>query len=281
MSKKLVIVAGVLLLFLTACGSGKDESSKPTAQDNGEKPTAVATTKPASTKAAPTEEATSDDSLKAAFEPLSLLTGQMFGSQSAGSEQVAQEADPDLATLLLSESDLPSGYTNTAGDIGYSVDSPEGQMEMALRMFMQGDPSAAEMGPIVMSGAISMPPSAFDDFDSSLDQLDQVSAQDLQDAMGATEALGITFKDFSAKKLSDLGEGGMSMHMVMDMSALLEGLGELGGEGLGAFQSGFALDMYAFKQGDRLLLVLTMSPAGQDSGVDTLALAKVMDSRAQ
>jgi hypothetical protein len=281
MSKKLVIVAGVLLLFLTACGSGKDESSKPTAQDNGENPTAVAVTKEAPTNAAPTTEASSGDPLKAAFEPLSLLTSQVLGSGSADSGQVAQPADPDLAALLLVESDLPSGYSNTGGDIGYSVDSPEGQMTMAARMFTQGDPSAAEMGPIVMSAAIAMPPSAFADFDSSLDQVDQMSTSDLQEAMGATEALGIKFTDFSAKKVSDLGEGGMSIHMVMDMSGLLEGFGATAEEGLGAFQSGIAMDMYMFKQGDRLLMVLTMSPAGQGSPVDGLALARVMESRAQ
>lgn len=281
MSKKLVIVAGVLLLFLTACGSGKDESSKPTAQDNGEKPTAVAVTKEAPTKAASTEEATSGDSLKAAFEPLSMLTGQMFGSSGADGGQVQQQADPDLAALLLVESDLPSGYSDAAGDIGFSQDSPEGRMNMAMRMFMEGDPSAAEMGPIVMSAAIAMPSSAFADFDSSLDQVDQMSTSDLQEAMGATEALGITFKDFSAKKLSDLGEGGMSIHMVMDMSGLLEGFGATAEEGLGAFQSGIAMDMYMFKQGDRLLMALIMSPAGQESPVDGLALARVMESRAQ
>jgi len=279
MSKKLVIVAGVLLLFLTACGSGKDESSKPTAQDNGEKPTAVATTE-APTKAAPTTEATSGDSLKAAFEPLSLLTSQVLGSGSADSGQVAQPADPDLAALLLVESDLPSGYSNTGGDIGYSVDSPEGQMTMAARMFTQGDPSAAEMGPIVMSAAIAMPPSALADFNSSLDQVDQASAQDAENAMGATEAMGITFKDFSAKKLSDLGEGGMTMHMVMDMSGLIAGFGG-DAQDMGAFQNGIAFDMCAFKQGERLLMVMAVSPAGQESPVDALALARVMESRAQ
>jgi hypothetical protein len=280
MSKKLVIVAGVLLLFLTACGSGKDESSKPTAQDNGQKPTAVATTKPASTKTAPTTEASSGNSLKAAFEPLSLLTGQVLGSSGADSGQVAQQADPDLAALLLAESDLPSGYSNTGGDIGYSVDSPEGQMTMAARMFTQGDPSAAEMGPIVMSAAITMPPSVLADFNSSLDQVDQASAQDVQNAMGATEALGIKFTDFSAKKVSDLGEGGVNLHMVMDMSGLIEGFGGTA-QDMGAYQNGLAFDMCAFKQGERLLMVMVTSPAGQASPVDMLALAKVMESRSQ
>jgi hypothetical protein len=276
MSKRLVIVAGVLLLFLTACGSGKDESSKPTAEDDQGKPTAVA-----ATKAAPTEEATSGDSLKAAFEPLSLLTGQMFGSSNADSGRVQQQADPDLAALLLAESDLPSGYGSTGGDMGYSVDSPEGQMKMAMRMFVQGVPSANEMGPIVMSAAIAMPASAFADFDSSLDKVDQVSAQDLQNALGATEALGVKFTDFRANKVSDLGEGGMTVHMVMDMSGLIEAFGGTASQDMGALQNGLVFDMFAFKQGERLLIVLTMSPAGQDSGVDTLALAKVMDSRAQ
>ncbi|MGD0766069.1 MAG: hypothetical protein ABR978_07160 [Dehalococcoidia bacterium] len=280
MPKKLVIVAGVLLLFLAACGSGKDESSKPTAQDNGQKPTAVASAEPASTNAAPTTEASSGDSLKAAFEPLSLLTSQVLGSGSAGSGQVAQQADPDLAALLLVESDLPSGFTNTDGDIGYSVDSPQGQMTMAARMFTQGVPSAAEMGPIVMSAALAEPPSALADFSSSLDQVDQASAQDAQNAMGATEAMGITFKDFSAKKLSDLGEGGMTMHIVMDMSGLIAGFGG-SAQDMGAFQNGIAFDMCAFKQGERLLMVMAVSPAGQESPVDALALAKLMESRAQ
>jgi len=279
MFKKIIIVCGVLLLFMTACGSGKDESSKPTAQDNGDKPTAVATTKPASTKAAPTKEESSGNSLKAAFEPLSLLTGQMFGSQSAGSEQVAQQADPDLAALLLTESDLPSGYRNARGDISYSVDSPQGQAKMAMRMFIQGDLSAA--GPVVMSAAIAMPPSALADFNSSLDQVDQMSTEDFGDAMGATGVRGITFKDFSVKKLPDLGEGGVTMHVVMDLSAFIAGLGGTASQNMGAFENGIASDMYAFKKGEHVLMVMTMWPASGQPNVDALALAEVMDGRAQ
>jgi hypothetical protein len=93
--------------------------------------------------------------------------------------------------------------------------------------------------------------------------------------------MGIEFKDISIEKVSDLGDGGASLHMVMDMSGLMEGLGDLGGEGMGAFESGIAFDAYVFRSGDDVLMLVTMWPAGEASPVDAQALAEAMDARAQ
>jgi len=282
MFKKLVIFAGALLIVLAvACGSDKEPSSE---KDQGDA-TAVATkavaTKAAATKAAPTREATKEadggDSA-GALEPLSFLTSGMFGGEAEGA--VLGTADPDLASLLITSGDLPPSFNAAGGDMGFSMDLPEGTTRMAMRTFMQGDPNASEMAPTVVSAAMAMPPAALDEFDSQLAELDRMSIEEIQEAMGGASMLGIEFKEFDVEKVS-LGDGGFSMHMVMDMSGLVEGLGELAEEGMGDFPTGFAFDMYIFRQGDNVLMAMTMLSEGQGSPVDAASLAEIMESETQ
>ena len=44
--------------------------------------------------------------------------------------------------------------------------------------------------------------------------------------------------------------------------------------------TGIAMDMYAFAAGDQVLMIIVMWPTGEPSGVDALALAEIMASRA-
>lgn len=276
MLKKVFVVIGVLLIVLAAaCGSDKGASS-----NKDEKEATVVATKAAATEAASTSEAKPDGSSASSLEPLSFITGQMFGGQALSAESgVTEPADPQLTAALLTEADLPAGYNIVGGDIGYSMELPQGQMKMAMRMFTQGDPTLAEMGPMVMSAAMAMPPSVLGDFDGQLDQIDQMSTEDLQKQMGAATALGIEITEISVKRV-DIGDGGVSMHMVMDMSGFAERLGGLGEEGLQGFPTGIAYDMYIFKHGEHVFMAMALWPAGQESPADAASLAEMMDSRA-
>jgi len=64
---------------------------------------------------------------------------------------------------------------------------------------------------------------------------------------------------------------------VMDMGSALGGLGAE----MGAYEGGIAFDMYMFKRGERILMVMVMWPAGEQPNADGLALAEIMDGRAQ
>lgn len=267
MFKKLAVILGLLLVAVAVACGGSSKSSEKT--DKGA--TTVATS-----EAAPSAVATSSGSSDSSFNPISFMTGQMFGGEALAAEgAVAGDPDSDLKSILLNESDLPSDYKAAAGDVGYTMDLPDGQMQMAIRTFAQGD---LEAGPVVMSAAIALPASELSKFNSQLDQIDQMSTVDLEQQLTGTSALGMMFKDLSVKR-TDIGEGGLSMHMVLDMSGLAQAFGGSSDQ-LGAFQNGIAFDAYVFKHGERVLMIMSMWPAGQDAPVDAEALAKKMDSRA-
>lgn len=269
MFKKLTAILAILAVVLAVgCGSGKQSISDGSQNE-----------KPAATKAAATQEATdeadSGDSA-GALESLSFLTGGMFGGSETGSPEAA---DPQLASMLIADTDLPSTFASVGEDQGFTKTLPEGDATMAMRTFSEGDPNASEMTATIMSAAMSMPPAALDQYDAELSKLDDVSAQDLQDAMGGASMLGIEFKELSVDKIS-LGDGGISMHMVMDMSGLAEAFGGLTEETGQAMPTSLSYDMYVFKKGNVILMVLTMLPPDESSSVDVESLAKIMESRA-
>jgi hypothetical protein len=285
MFKKLVIVCGITLLFLTACGSDED-SAKPAAEDEEATPAAAATVEPteeAAPTVEPTEEATSDGPLGGSFEPLSLLAGPMFGGgfgdDSFDMAATAQEVSPDLEAVLLTEEDLPPGYNSFgSGDFGFSFDTPEGHMEMAMRMFFEGDMMSGEFSSVVMPVVMSMPASALDDFGAGFGEMEDMdfSDEEFKELMGDS---GMEYKEFEVFEAPGLGEDGIGMHMVIEMDA--SAFGADLGEGMEAFQGGLAYDMYMFTRGDRMFMLMSMWPAVEPAPVDALALAEVMDARAQ
>jgi hypothetical protein len=275
MFKKIVIVCGVLLLFMTACGSDKD-SSAPVDKDETAAPTAVAT-------AEPTKEAKANGGLEDVFQPLSLMGAPLFGGAGGGDgsdmQVGSQNVDPELKAVLLTAEDLPPGYNGLGGDIGYSMDMPEGSVSMAARMFAEGDVMSGEPGSIVMSAVMAMPASALDEFDASIAKLENMdlSPEGIAKMVGESGVQGIEFKEFQLIKDPGLGEAGVGMHMVMDMSGAAGGLGAE----MGAYENGIAMDVYMFTRGERVLMLMVMWPAGGQPSVDGLALAEIMDGRAQ
>ncbi len=181
--------------------------------------------------------------------------------------------------MLIADTDLPTTFASVGGDTGFSMTLPQGEAKMAMRTFSEGDPNTSEMTPTIVSAAMAMPSAALDEFDSQLAQLDEMSTEDIQNAMGGASVLGIEFKEFSVDKIS-LADGGINMHMVMDMSGLVEGLGDLAQQGTEGFPTSLTFDMYVFKKGDVVLMVMTMLPADQQSSISVESLAKTMESRA-
>jgi len=273
MFKKIVIICGVLLLFMTACGSDKD-SSAPAGKDEKAAPTAAATAKP-------TKEAKAGGGLEDVFQPLSLMGGPIFGASGGGLDMQAgsQNVNPELKAALLAAEDLPPGYNSIGGDIGFSMDMPQGPVSMAMRMFTEGDVMSGEQGSIVMSAVMDIPASAMGDFDASIAEMKNMdlTPEGIEKMMGDSGVQGIEFKELRLIDTPGLGETGVGMHMVMDLSGLAGSLGEA----LGAYQAGLAYDVYMFKRGERMMMVVVMWPAGEQPSVDGLALAEVMDGRAQ
>jgi hypothetical protein len=284
MFKKLALIAGMLLVVLAvACGSDKESTSDKTQNDSTpaatKKATKAAPTKEATVEVVATEEPDGDDGDSAgSLESLSFLTGGMFGGAETGSPEAA---DPELANMLIASTDLPNTFASVGGDMGFSMTMPQGEVKMAMRTFSQGDPNASEMTPTIVSAAMAMPPAALEEFDSQLAELDEMTTEDIQEAMGGSSVMGIEFKELSVEKVS-LGDGGISMHMVMDMSAMLEELGDLIPEDeAAAMPTSFGFDMYIFKVGDVVLMAMSMLPPDTGSPVDVESLAAIMESKAQ
>jgi hypothetical protein len=290
MFKKIIIAGGVLVLFMTACGSGDKKEPSAEAEKTAAPPTAVATVEKVATPAVaptpvvePTKDAnTTGGAVKSAFQPLSLMGGPMFGSSGSSGLSMdggSQEVAPELKAALLHEADLPPGFANLGGDMGFAADTPEGHMEMAMNMFFRGDMVTGDSAEIVMSGAMTMSGSALAEFDSGIAEMEgmNLSPEEIEQMMGESGMQGIEFKEFRFLKASGLGESGVGLHMVMDMSGYAGGAGS----DMGAFENGIAMDVYMFKAGDRILMVVTMWPASDAPNVDALALAEIMDGRAQ
>jgi hypothetical protein len=278
MLRKLALLLLPLTIFAAACG-GSDKNSRD-ASSATLTPGATATptygmsepttSAPATKGPTPIVIATPNlggaDSVLSAFNPLQLLDGIESGS-------VLQTVNPQLESSLLVASDLPSGFMSL-GTFGFDIPSASGPMQMAANMFASGDPTSGDMGPMVMSAAVALPPDAA----AQLRSLPSLSDADLDQLRATTSELGVQVSDLRVLGASGLGESGAGMHMVMDLSGLLDSFGAPADVG-NPFQGGIAIDMYMFVQGDHMYMAMVMWPASGSSGVDARHLADLLDSR--
>ncbi len=291
MFRKLALALLPIALLAAACGGGDSKSD----QKASTEPTAVATeavakasptakAKPTvEAEATPTEEATADSgggaaSLLGSFNPLQLMSE----AESMGALGGSADVDPSLKALLLTADDLPASYSS-AGDFTYSVPSESGNMDMAMAMFIDGDMAGTTFNGMVMSAALVMPPAAMDQM-GSLDELKNMTTADLQAEMdkasGTIEGMGVSFKDLKVLDASGLGDGGLGIHMAMDMSGMMDAFG---GADAGAmpFEGGiFSYDMYMFFHGDKMLMVMVAWGGSGSAPENARDLADVMDAKA-
>jgi len=285
--RKLIVALSLLAVFAVACTSGGDRADERRDEGAQQPPlTLVAPTSvPESTEVPkPTADSPSDGSaLEGALNPLSLLSGSLFsGAGSAGLPAASGEADPALKAALLTQEDLPPGYSELLpGGMSFSFETDQGSMSMAASMFFQGELVDAFPESMVMSAVIA---GSGDLLEESLAELKRYEdggdlEQEIEDAMGAGQAMpGIGFEDVQVLDAAGLGDGGFGLHMVMTMDMEQLGVpmppdGEFLSEGL-------AFDMYAFWRGDHVLMVMSMWPGDGAAPVDAQALADAMDARA-
>ena len=98
------------------------------------------------------------------------------------------------------------------------------------------------------------------------------------DLQEASDGFGMEFADLEILNADGLGDGGFGMHMEIDFGALFSVLGAPEDDSV---PTGIAMDMYAFAVRDQVLVLMVMWPTGESPGVDALALAQIMASRAQ
>ncbi len=287
MRKPIVILGllGLLALLFAACSSGGDSTGE--RRDEGVQPPGLTAVVPTSVPE-PTAESPSDGSgLEGALNPFSLLSSSMFsGGASAGLPAASGEADPSLKAALLTLDDLPPGYADLQpGGMSFSFDIDQGSMSMAASMFTKGEAADEFPESMVMSAVVV---ASGDLLEQSMGELQRYTdsaelEREIRDALGGGETMpGIDFKDLRVLDASDLGDGGVGLHMVMtmDLEQFAQEFGASMPPEANFLKEGLAFDMYVFGRGDHMLMVMSMWPGGGSAPVDARALAEVMDARA-
>jgi len=287
MRKPIVILGllGLLALLFAACSSSGDSTGE--RQDENVQPPGLTAVVPTSVPE-PTAESPSDGSgLEGALNPFSLLSGSLFSAGGpSGLPAASGEADPSLKEALLTLEDLPAGYSDLQpGGMSFSFDTDQGSMSMAESMFTKGEAVDQFPESMVMSGVVVV---SGDLLEQSMGELQRYTdsaelEREIRDALGGGETMpGIDFKDLRVLDASDLGDGGVGLHMVMtmDLEQFAQEFGASMPPEADFLKEGLAFDMYVFARGDHMLMVMSMWPGGGSAPVDARALAEVMDGRA-
>ncbi len=186
----------------------------------------------------------------------------------------SDQADDSLKAIVVQQGDLPPGFSSL-GEMSFSVPTGQATADMVASMFATGDLDSGDLGTMVIS-AVMVGPDVTAEL-GNFDELEEMTQADLDEAAAAMEEFGVTLIEMELLDASGLGDAGMGMHMVMDFSGMFDAFGMPQDESV---PSGIAWDMYAFAQGERLLMVMVMWLPDGVSGVDAHALAEIMDARA-
>jgi hypothetical protein len=280
MLRKVVLFCLPLVLVLAACGddNGDDSSdSDATAEATATVETSDSTATAEPAEATPTSMVIATPDLGGASSILGTANPFQFLDAMGSAGSFSTDVDPSLKGQLLVASDLPSGYM-PMGEFSMAVPSEYGEMQMAANMFASGDMTTGEFGAMAMSASILVPPDALDEFtNEALDQITSLSDEELASALGGAEAFGVSFSELDVLDGSDLGDGGVGLHMAMDFGALSDAFGAPGDEN--PFEEGIAMDMFMFLKGDHMIMTMVMSPAVDAAGADARNLAEILDAR--
>ena len=254
-----------LALLAVACIGGGSESA--TDERATPEPTSPP---PASISAMETvEPGGASDVLLNSLNPFQLL-------DSLGQQPTSQQVDPSLEAALLAAGDLPADFV-PLGQFTLTIPGDIGPMEIAASQFVIGD-LEGDFDAMVMSAVMALPPEALAEL-GDLSDLEAAAQAGFSQEIAEFEQLGLG--DFRLLDASGLGDGGLGMHMELDLGALL---GELA-TALGAPEeeipaAGFVIEMYMFLRGERMLMVVVMETLGRSAGVDARELAETMDAKA-
>lgn len=284
-----ILAAFVVLVALAAAacgGNGKPAPTQASKASPSVAPTVAPT--PASTSGASTSTETGAEAVGSIFNTI-FSSGALDGA--TGSGAASNGGDPSLEQYLLSQADVPAGYTSQ-GDVTYRLPdgiSKQGGMNMAASTFISGDPAAADPSGMTILMSMVIRPDGLTNLGGALSQAKNMTTQDLRDAI--TQGMGqlggaIKVNDVQILDASGLGDGGFGMSMTIDMSALMNTLaGASGGNATDnstavAKVSTMTMRMYFFGKGDYMAGVMRMGFSNRlPSDVNEKALAKVMAGR--
>ena len=241
MKKILWLSLTLLALLLAACGSGDDESTSELERDGlaGQAPP-VATGMPTATPEAPT------------------TTPE---APTATAEALAGDLSDRLDEMTLDEDDVPRGLSYI-GDMNLDYDMETlglagfGSAKAHMSMF-----AGAGQQEMVVSMVILLDDA--EAVEQALGQVDEMSADQIQDAMGMAGDLGgLELKDLRVLDVSSLGEAAFGVAMTIEMPAL------------GASD----MQMVFFGRDSIMAMAMTMGMSG-GVAADAVPLAEVMDAK--
>ena len=182
---------------------------------------------------------------------------------------ISGEADAELSSILISLNDLPPEYYSMYDRSGEFTTSPDRQ-KIALRWFMSADPASEpipdEVITMVSTVAVRVPRGVQPELKTKLKELKATNDCLLEGGQPepGDEEDGIT--ECRVSEVEDLGSVGIAIQMIMASD------GDAGDT---------YMESYLFERGGGVYALHISWTNGDISGVDGLALAKIMDGRAQ
>ncbi len=270
MRLRVLLVLLALVLVAPACTGGsseapaalEQESSTPIAGDGATSKTVRA--------------------LLDAFNPVNSLLLSFGATESA---DTSQDLDPSFMRALLDIEDMPPQF-QPFDEAAYSNTEPGvGTLEFAARVFVTGNLDENDLGTVVASTAIGLPPRAvyeLTELTTPQEAMDR-TAREAEEAFrsGGGEDLG-TFQVLDG---ADLGDGGYGTRMEVDISLFIEEF--LMSQDVDVatletipFSAGLGIEAYFFYVDDQMLVASVYWPLDQQPAADARELAELMAGRA-
>jgi hypothetical protein len=244
MKRILWLFLALLALLLAACGSGDDESTSELERDGLEG------------QAPPVAESHVDGDGDTVGEAIDATA-----TPAATAEASAGDLSDRLDEMTLDEDDVPRGLSSMGNmTLDYDMETlglaEAGSAKAHMTMF--AGPGQQEM---VVSMVILLDDA--EAVEQALEQMDKVSADQLQDAFGMMGDFGgLEFQDVRVLDVSGLGEAAFGLAMKLDMAQL------------GAAD----MQMVFFGRDSVMAMAMTMGMSG-GAAADAVPLAEVMDAK--
>jgi hypothetical protein len=277
--KHLIALAAASIALSAACGGAA--KAAPTATTQSVIPAATAAPSPSATP--PVSAAAAQKAVGSIFSTLFSSGAISAASGSSSTSQPASAGDSSLKQYLLKANQFPAGYDNveeTSTRVSDGV-SASGTIDVAASVATRGDAMADDPTGVSILGSMVMKPQDLQALGSALSSANELTDQDLEDAISGSAGTfgGLKIGDVHLLDASGLGDGGFGMSLSMDLSGLADIIGTptTGSAALPKLQ----MRIYLFAHGNYLGGIVHVAFGALDpEGVD-LALAHLVDANLQ